>query len=853
MIQRDISPLHQYSPPSPTCSDARSEARRAGLALCVLLLAVLFFFSHAQASAPLPEPSAIPVFQPANEERAAQPLLTDRKRYGFVILSGRWPDLFDVAQLGAGWYADYTLPLCRKSPGGMDRALGISTDTMAIPGGLRDAIDNHPGTTWLIGNEPDCINQDSLTPSQYADIYHDLYYFIKQRDPSALIAAGGIVQPTPVRLAWLDAVLAAYQAIYEEAMPVDVWHIHNMILNERQGEWGCDIPPGMDPTLGLTRTIDQNDDMDIFVQQIIDFRQWMADRGYAGYPLLVTEYGVLMPVEFGFDPPRVNAFMSASFEYMASATDAELGDPADGNRLVQRWAWYSLDDRLYTPISGGFNGNLFNPDTHQITVFGQHFASLTASLPPLSYIDLAPGRQLVVPAPVLPGPTGTLTVPLQIEIENLGTLPAGTFSLTLDYSGAAAGTAEVLVDGVGAQSMRWITITFPALPVGGYRFTGQIDAARQLTESIECNNSLGGGMVVPTTRLTLPAIAQQNAGLTRALAPTDRDNQPVPGFQEWPVLTPGSQPGQIAVDRTDGTIWFTEWQSSQLGHFDPATETFVEYPISPTIASQPWGLAIDAAGRVWFAETAGNKIGRFDPDTETFTEYGGLTPQAEPWDVALESSGIIWFTERAANKIGRLDPATGDVTEYSLPTANAQPAGLALQRVGTNRTWVWFVETAASKLGRLDWNDGAVQIYERITPTRNSAPQDVTLNAMHFPWFTESQTNNIAVFYVTTIGAIREFPVPTLASEPYGIAMDTDGVSVWFTERAGNKLGWWNGLFSEYTLPTADSLPTSIAVDAAGCAWYAAPGSSRIGRLCVERSSTFLPVIFKRHQAGGRE
>jgi hypothetical protein len=48
--------------------------------------------------------------------------------------------------------------------------------------------------------------------------------------------------------------------------------------------------------------------------------------------------------DYGFDYPQVRDFMLGSFDVMLNTTDAEWGLPADGNRLVQRWCWYSLAD-----------------------------------------------------------------------------------------------------------------------------------------------------------------------------------------------------------------------------------------------------------------------------------------------------------------------------------------------------------------------------------------------------------------------------------------------------------------------------------------------------------------------------
>jgi hypothetical protein len=79
-------------------------------------------------------------------------------------------------------------------------------------------------------DEPDCIWQDGVTPDRYAEVYHELYYFLKQRDLSCRIAIGGVSQSTPLRLQYLDAILNRYTELYDEKMPVDVWNAHSFML-----------------------------------------------------------------------------------------------------------------------------------------------------------------------------------------------------------------------------------------------------------------------------------------------------------------------------------------------------------------------------------------------------------------------------------------------------------------------------------------------------------------------------------------------------------------------------------------------------------------------------------------------
>ncbi|HID61966.1 MAG TPA: hypothetical protein EYP49_04405 [Anaerolineae bacterium] len=149
---------------------------------------------------------------------------------------------------------------------------------------------------------------------------------------------------------------------------MDVWNVHNFLLREERDSWGVGIPPGLDATAGVLYEIEDHDDLEAFQSQILAFRRWMAERGQRDRPLVVSEYGIVMPPDYGFDQARVQAFLHATFDYFLTATDDALGYPQDGNRLVQWWAWYSLADTVYP------TGNLFDPETKTVTPLGAAFA-----------------------------------------------------------------------------------------------------------------------------------------------------------------------------------------------------------------------------------------------------------------------------------------------------------------------------------------------------------------------------------------------------------------------------------------------------------------------------------------------
>ena len=299
-----------------------------------------------------------------------------RPRWGVGVASGSILD-YDTPPLRLGWYLDWQV---RHDPAPSEN-VAFAQMIRLKEGDLQPDVPRllivaraNPGALWFVGNEPDVIWQDRVEPVAYARLYHQAYTAIKSADPTAQVAIGGVSQPTPLRLSYLDAVLQAYRAQFGEQMPVDVWNVHNFILREERNSWGVEIPPGLADNQGRLYEIQDNASLTIFQQQIVDFRRWMAERGYRNRALIVSEYGIPMPADYGFPPERVAEFLAGTFDFFRSATDATTGYPSDDNRLVQRWCWYSLADTMYP------TGNLFDPQTRQITPLGQAWVKYVGPL-----------------------------------------------------------------------------------------------------------------------------------------------------------------------------------------------------------------------------------------------------------------------------------------------------------------------------------------------------------------------------------------------------------------------------------------------------------------------------------------
>jgi hypothetical protein len=291
---------------------------------------------------------------------------SDIYRIGVSLPYGATMD-YRLRELGVGWVMDWNAYVNTFLPEGVEFVQTVRMrNGQLTPNAtyLAEIAAAHRGATWLMSNEPDVRWQDNVTPETYATLYYDAYRAILDSDPTAKIAVGGIAQPTNLRLEYLDRILAAYQSMYGEPLPAQAWHIHNYMLHEERDTWGVDIPPGLSNQQGMLYSIDDSGNLAAFKSQIYNFRSWMAKRGYRHLPLIISEFGIPMPPDYGFDEQRVSKFLRVTWQFLYTATDSGIGLPADNGRLVQRWCWFSIG------VEGYPAGNLLNPPAGEWTSLG---------------------------------------------------------------------------------------------------------------------------------------------------------------------------------------------------------------------------------------------------------------------------------------------------------------------------------------------------------------------------------------------------------------------------------------------------------------------------------------------------
>ena len=419
--------------------------------------------------------------------------------------------------------------------------------------GLGRYIRSNPGAVWIVGNEVDRIFwQDDLMPDVYAIAYHDAYQFIKQMDPTAKVAVSGLVLVSPGRLQYLDLVLDAYRQRYGAPMPVDVWTFHAYIFPERNEDYDhaeggrpvfASIANGTDRNLALLNPlwvrpleerlalcerddyvcVHEHDSADIFMQQVVAMRTWMKARGYQNTPLQLTEWSLLHPYNVDasgacttvidergncFTPPRVTQFMERTVQYLESAIDPNLGFPLDGNRLVQQWAWFALDDADLGDFIAGNPSLLLDPITGMPTQMGNKYRDLiqqSTTQPNLVIEQVFSDMVDIDPQ------TGAAVAQLKVSIRNNGNTPT-TEPFDVKFYRDAGLTQEIGratvpagLDGCAVNSVIAAIEWEEMVDEGAYRYWVEVDGENAV-DAVAPPSPTSAVVLVNLTRLFLPSL-----------------------------------------------------------------------------------------------------------------------------------------------------------------------------------------------------------------------------------------------------------------------------------------------------------------------------------------------------------
>jgi virginiamycin B lyase len=215
----------------------------------------------------------------------------------------------------------------------------------------------------------------------------------------------------------------------------------------------------------------------------------------------------------------------------------------------------------------------------------------------------------------------------------------------------------------------------------------------------------------------------------------------------------------------------------------------------------------------------------------------------------------LWITGQNYDQLVAIKP-DGTMSFYPMPQ-NSGPHGIAFDQAGQ----LWVTLEFAGEIIRLDprhpYYNSATKYDVQLECTTCTQEIDTHPHGLAIGsdgqtvWYTGKATGTIG--RITPDGTIETFPISTVnnpratvGSVPIYIHADAEG-NMWFTELVGNAIGRITsyGTVEEFKIPTLNSRPIAIVPGPDGNMWFTEEAGNNVGRIkrnCKTNCITEFPV-----------
>jgi len=232
------------------------------------------------------------------------------------------------------------------------------------------------------------------------------------------------------------------------------------------------------------------------------------------------------------------------------------------------------------------------------------------------------------------------------------------------------------------------------------------------------------------------------------------------------------------VAGSDGTVYWTESESANVGSYAPAGATLQHITIGSPGGLLPQDLTFGSDGNLWVANASGS-VTRLIPGSGAFSTFGLPWANGVLACIAAGPDGALWFTDSGNGFVGSVTTAGTFRQPVALGSAATDPVGIV---TGADQQLYVATQGALPNGGYIFKVNRFGTITKKAQPVFGPAtgvePQFVTLGPSGVVWFTESAFTGIGS--MTAGGSFRQVNIFG-SSVPQKMVTGPDG-NLWYAD-----------------------------------------------------------------------
>jgi len=259
----------------------------------------------------------------------------------------------------------------------------------------------------------------------------------------------------------------------------------------------------------------------------------------------------------------------------------------------------------------------------------------------------------------------------------------------------------------------------------------------------------------------------------------------------------------IAVDPTDGTVWYS---GDTVRHLDPKTGLVDYWKIGEERYLGSNTQIFDSKGNLWLSLLAAGGLGKWDRETDTLKWWDVPVKRSRPYGIIVDHKDKVWFSDYHNGGVTRFDPETEEFKHFNMVEPGAASS---IRRPGVDsKGFIW-----ASTWGNRAFKDAALY---RVNPeTGETMKRHLGLAyGAGYNAEADSQDNiwvspdNYLTKYDQLADSFVHYPLP-VRSDSLKTTITRDD-SVWFVYRNAGKVTGYGGV-AVVLYPDMDKISTLAA------------------------------------------